>query len=205
MPEVRTASVRPINICQPILTPSPIFLKQTAIRRSVLNVLDLCLQFRNTLARFAFTRDASTSILDVSRLSLGGPPTPAGTPGRKTRKRRLRQSQRRYWSNTIGDVTTASDLDRSRSRMALSDDDTDSSGDEGDLDGHDVGRDWPVDGGRDVISLSPGETFGSRMDEMGANLDALVRHIQRGVDGLSLSAPESAFAVLSFMLEDWDR
>ncbi|KAG8860524.1 hypothetical protein FRB96_003778 [Tulasnella sp. 330] len=171
------------------------------IRRNVLHVLDLCVQFRSTLARFAFTRDASTSILNVS---VGDYLVPAGTPNRKTRKNRLRQSQKRYWINTIGDVSTASDLDRSRSRLALSNDTDSSDDDDEHLSGNIHGRDWPLDGGQDVILLSPGESFGSRVEEMSAKLDTLVRHVQKSVEGSAPSESEAAFSVLSFMLEDWD-
>ncbi|KAG8998877.1 hypothetical protein FRB93_013444 [Tulasnella sp. JGI-2019a] len=178
--------------------------EHASICRSILTILDLCVQFRNGLARFAFTRDASTSILDVSRFSILADLAPPGTPSRRQRKRRMRQSQRRYWSNTIGDVTSMSELDRSRSRMVLSDSD---SSDEDEGSGSGQTRDWPADDdGRDALLLSPGESFSSRLEEMGAKLDALVRHIQRNVEGLgSTSGSQSTFSVLSFMLEDWDR
>lgn len=50
------------------------------------------------------------------------------------------------------------------------------------------------------------ETFVVRLDKMASELDALVRFVRRGVEGLAGGADEAAavFDVFAFALEDWD-
>jgi gamma-tubulin complex component 5 len=51
------------------------------------------------------------------------------------------------------------------------------------------------------------ESFSSRLDKMGAELDGLVRFIRRGAESLGNGTPDiaSAFGMFAFTLEDWDR
>jgi len=57
----------------------------------------------------------------------------------------------------------------------------------------------------EIPSPLSGETFSSRVEDMGTKLDALVRHIKRNVEGLAPAESESTFSILAFVLEDWDR
>jgi gamma-tubulin complex component 5 len=56
------------------------------------------------------------------------------------------------------------------------------------------------------ISLSS-DNFFEQLDKMSRELDTLVKFLRRGVEGLAGDASEaaSAFGILAFMLEDWDR
>jgi gamma-tubulin complex component 5 len=51
------------------------------------------------------------------------------------------------------------------------------------------------------------ESLNIRLDKMSSELDALVRFVRRGIEGLaeSTSGTASVFNVFSFALEDWDQ
>lgn len=142
-----------------------------------------------------------TSFLDISRLSLQDMRPGGDTSSGKRRRQRLRQSQRRYWSNTIGEDANTT-WDRSRSMITLSDDSSD----------EEAPNQEEEDETAESASVRPGpsgsssqQSFASRLEDMAAKLDALVRHIQRNVEASNPAGSEATFSILSFMLEDWDR
>ena len=129
--------------------------------------------------------------MDITRHSLIILREDRRSGSRPRRKRRLRQSQRRLRQNVIGFTPDAG--------SDSSDEDTDSSGD---IDLANVYDDRDGDSG--AVSFEE-ESFLTRIENMTMKLDDLVRFIRRGVDDLALEGTHSAFSVLSFMLEDWDR
>ena len=139
----------------------------------------MALYFADCFVAFA----GASNTHDVSRQSI--------TPLKAHRSRRLRRQRR----NTIGfspevPVPPIDSLDSD------SDTDDETAPEPAELD-------YSMAAG---ISFAE-ESFVIRLDKMSSELDALVRFLRRGVEGLAGSASEAAtiFDVFAFTLEDWDQ
>lgn len=154
----------------------------SALHRAVLTILDMCLHFSDI---FTSRAGDSTVTLDVSR----------GSISRKRHHRSRRQ--RRQSRNIIGfhqEKDGASKVDESSS-----------SEDESDFDGHNTLEPLSFSVGMSTMS-SAEEGFFDRVDKMSTELDGLVRFVRRGTESLAGGTGDAAkaFGVLAFALEDWD-
>lgn len=147
-----------------------------ALRRAIASILDLAIQFVHSYDVRATTRDRDE---DGSRISIS----------KKRRRRRGRKA-----SNVIGFT----------SEKALSEDSSSSSSD----DGADVGTEEDqLDRPSLAASISfAQESFGVQVERISEELDGSVRFLKRSMESLAAGTSEasSKFAVLSFMLEEWD-
>lgn len=144
----------------------------------MISILDMALHFSDCFVAYAGSRNTH----DVSRQSI--------TPMKAHRSRRLKRQRK----NVIGFAQpVAANIDTS------SDSDTDD--------------DAPLSAVEPEYSLATAgisfaeESFVIRLDKMASELDALVRFVRRGVEGLAGGANEAAavFDVFAFQLEDWDQ
>ncbi|KAF9480708.1 hypothetical protein BDN70DRAFT_877276 [Pholiota conissans] len=152
----------------------------SALHRTILSILDICLHFSEGFVAFA---GDTTATLDVSRQSM-------------IMKRHRSRLQRRQRKNIIG-----------FSQSALEDED---SSDEEEFASDAPGlADNPPEPSYSMLGTSTSsidEDFYGRVERMSSELDGLVRFLRRGVESLAGGTGEaaSAFGVLAFSLEDWD-
>lgn len=143
-----------------------------------MSILDMALYFSDCFVAYA----GSSATHDVSRQSI--------TPIKAHRSRRLKKQRK----NVIG-----FSQDKPIPLPDSSDSETDT-GEESLL--NSIDPDYSV---ASNISFSE-ENIVIRLDKMSSELDALVRFIRRGVEGMAGGTSEAAsvFDVFAFALEDWD-
>jgi len=146
------------------------------MHRSILAILDMCINFSQTFVSFA---GDTTATHDVSRVSI-------------TLKHRSRR-QKRQRKNVIGFSQGAA----SAISFVLSSDESD----EGEFDIEGESR---VDQSFSIMQ-DDGDAFG-RVEKLSKDLDGLVRFVRRGVENVAAGTSEAAvsFGIFAFALEDWD-
>ncbi|EAU84459.2 hypothetical protein CC1G_01455 [Coprinopsis cinerea okayama7 len=156
----------------------------SALHKSIISILDICLHFTNIFVTFA---GDTTATHDVSRHSI-------------VLKHRSRK-QRRIQRNVIGFSHSIRDIDL----VSSDDSDPDEMLDESE------GRGPPDTTTTSFLydetmgGVDDGDFFG-RIEKISREVDGLVRFIRRGVESLAGGTTEAApaFGVLAFALEDWD-
>jgi len=151
----------------------------SALRQAILSILDMTLRFRDALTADV---DKAPTVVQAS---------PRIRP-RLHRSRRDKQGRR----GAIGSAVT------SREATEASDSETDL--EEEEAFGHSAFGSYHY---RMPSMPQEGQQPFGDIYEMQVELDKLVRFVRREVEGLagSLSGAASAFSVLAFALEDWDR
>ncbi|KDR84121.1 hypothetical protein GALMADRAFT_219953 [Galerina marginata CBS 339.88] len=153
----------------------------SALHRSVLSILDMCLHFSDGFVAFA---GDTTATLDVSRQSI-------------IMKRHRSRRQRRQKRNVIG-------------FSQFLQGENDSSDEEDDIldveNGDHINEPPEPSFSMTGTSVTSEEDFFARVERMSSEMDGLVRFLRRGVESLAGGTGEaaSAFGVLAFSLEDWD-
>lgn len=146
------------------------------MHRAVLSILDMCIYFSDCFV--AFAGDAT---LDITRQSIN--------ITQRHRSRHLRRQQR----DVVG-------FSQAVAPSVPSDSDRDS-----DFDEKNTVEPSFSNGG--VSTSLADEDISTRLDTMASELNGLVRFVRRGAESLAsgTSSAASAFGVLAFSLEDWDR
>ncbi|KAF8204631.1 Spc98 family-domain-containing protein [Pholiota molesta] len=151
----------------------------SALHRTILSILDMCLQFSEGFVAFA---GDTTATLDVSRQSI-------------IMKRHRSRRQRRQRKNVIGFSQYVQEDDESSDEEELAED--------AGLENIPPEPSYSMLG---TSTSSGDEDFYGRVERMSSELDGLVRFLRRGVESLAGGTSEAApaFGVLAFSLEDWD-
>ncbi|CAG8629893.1 11660_t:CDS:2 [Acaulospora colombiana] len=164
--------------------------KTIALHRSILAILDLALHFVNSLS-VQMERDQEDPAVV---------PQPDDTHAKKKRKRHQRRA-RLARRNIVG---FSDHRDAVSASSSSSDDEGQIAEDEKEVDLQDVSR-----YGRPSLVNSVSfaeESFVVKMDRISDELQGHVKYVKKAVDVLAGGSNEvaSTFAVLSFMLEEWD-
>jgi len=151
----------------------------SALHRAVVSILDMCLHFSDSFV--AFAGDNTTH--DISRQSL--------LLMKRHRSKRLKRQRK----NVIGFSQSLREVAGSSSEDS-----------DPELDDENVSPEVSYSLAATTYSFTE-ESFDVRLDKMSSELDALVRYIRRGVEGLAAGSDEAAatFGIFAFALADWDR
>jgi len=171
----------------------------TSVRKAVLSVLDLCLHFTEVYRAYS----GGVGTVDVSHRAI------RFTNSRLRRRRRINRQQRlrrenliRFTSDALPASSDEEEEDEEHEAEILESSPED---DEGAPAHTGVSMDDMTL--QTTMSISFGDIeFAERIDNLGNELDALVRYLSKHTEGLASGGAEEAstFARLAFALDDWD-